>query len=506
MVFNSLLFAVFFAAVLVLYFRLPHRGQNVLLLIASYVFYGTWDWRFCSLLLTSTTVDWWVGLHLDPGKPAAYRKRVLFLSCVFNLGFLGVFKYYGFFVHSFLDAAARFGWHPDVHIVAIALPVGISFYTFQSMSYTIEVYRHHLRPAKSYLEYATFVAFFPHMVAGPIMRATALLPQVQKPRVVTRAHVYEGLRLILWGLYKKMVIADNMALLVDPIFSAPAPYTFSKVFVGVLAFAFQIYGDFSGYSDIARGTASLLGFQLIINFDLPYFATSPQDFWRRWHISLSTWLRDYLYVSLGGNKLGKLRTYVNLELTMLLGGLWHGANWTFVAWGAYHGTLLAVHRGFTEWRRGSRAAAKDVPGGDAHIEKVPPRPATASGAMPATPGPAPHAPWRLTPGWLASVVVMFAFTLYGWLLFRCHTFTQIAAMTHALVAGPLDPRGFVRLGTIAFYSLPLVVVQWAQLSAGDLDVMRHWSVPVQAAFYLFCLYSIILFGVFRGATFIYFQF
>src|SRR5215831_12083215 len=314
MVFNSLLFAVFLAVVLLLYYRLPHRAQNHLILIASYVFYGAWDWRFLSLIWISTTVDWWAGLHLDESKSPAYRKRVLFLSCLFNLGFLGVFKYYGFFVDSFLDLAGWFGWHPNVHLLHIVLPIGISFYTFQSMSYTIEVYRKHLRPSRNLLEYATFVAFFPHMVAGPIMRATSLLPQVQKPRVITRAHIVEGLRLMLWGLYKKMVIADNMALIVDPIFLRPGPYAFGEAFVGVLAFAFQIYGDFSGYSDIARGTASLMGFELIVNFDLPYFATSPQDFWRRWHISLSTWLRDYLYVSLGGNKLGRVRTYVNLEM------------------------------------------------------------------------------------------------------------------------------------------------------------------------------------------------
>ncbi len=472
MVFNSLMFAVFFAAVLLLYFRLPHRGQNLLLLVASYVFYGAWDWRFTSLLFISTTVDWWAGLHLDPDKSPAYRRRVLLLSCVFNLGFLGVFKYYGFFTRSFLDLAARFGLHPDVHIVAIALPIGISFYTFQSMSYTIEVYRNHLRPARSYLEYATFVAFFPHMVAGPIMRATNLLPQVQKPRVVTRAHVMEGLRLMLWGLYKKMVVADNMALIVDPIFARGGPYTFGEVFVGVLAFAFQIYGDFSGYSDIARGTASLLGFQLIVNFDLPYFATSPQDFWRRWHISLSSWLRDYLYVSLGGNRKGHGRTYVNLALTMLLGGLWHGANWTFVAWGAYHGTLLAVHRAIRErW-----------------------------------PLPAGRPVWRERLGRAASIAFMFGLTLYGWLLFRCHTFPQITAMTRALVHGPLDPRALARLGTIAFYAAPLAIVQCVQYAKDDLEFMRVAPVSVQAPVYLFLLYSILLFGAFHGATFIYFQF
>jgi len=504
MVFNSLLFAVFFAVVLVLYFRLPHRGQNLLLLIASYVFYGAWDWRFCSLLAISTTVDWWVGLHLDPARPQSDRRRVLFLSCLFNLGFLGLFKYYGFFMHSFVDLAGRFGWHPNVTILSIALPIGISFYTFQSMSYTIEVYRNHLKPCRNYLEYATFVAFFPHMVAGPIMRATSLLPQVQKPRVVTKAHVYDGLRLILWGLYKKMVIADNMALVADPLFAAPAPYTCGRVVIGVLAFAFQIYGDFSGYSDIARGTASLMGFQLIVNFDLPYFATSPQDFWRRWQISLSTWLRDYLYVSLGGNRLGRLRTYVNLELTMLLGGLWHGASWTFVAWGAYHGTLLAVHRGIEEWR--GHRVRKGTPAG-AMADHVPASPAVAHrGATTPAPGPAPHAPWKFSIGWLASVAFMFVLTLYGWLLFRCHTFTQIAAMTHALVRGPFELGYLGRIGTIAFYTVPLVLVQCAQVASGDLDVTRRWPVAGQTAFFLFLLYSILLFGVFRGATFIYFQF
>jgi len=475
MVFNSLLFGVFFAIFLLLYHRFPHRWQNHLILVASYVFYGAWDWRFLSLIWISTVVDWWVGLHLDPAKPQAYRRRTLLLSCIFNLGFLGFFKYYGFFVSSFIDLAAVFGWHPDIRVLQIVLPIGISFYTFQSMSYTIEVYRNHIGPCRSLLDYATFVAFWPHMVAGPIMRGTTLLPQVQQPRTVTRQQLHDGLRLILWGLYKKMVIADNMALIADPIFARPAPYTFGEVTVGVLAFAFQIYGDFSGYSDIARGCSKLMGFELIVNFNLPYLATSPQDFWRRWHISLSSWLRDYLYVSLGGNRFGRARTYVNLELTMLLGGLWHGASWTFVAWGAYHGTLLAVHRAIEEWR----------------------------GKGPRDAGPARR---EFTFGWFASVAFMFVLTLYGWLLFRCHTFDQIAAMTRALVGGPLGAESFARLGTIAFYCVPLVVVQWFQRTAGDLDVFGRWPVWVQAAFYLFCLYSILLFGVFRGAAFIYFQF
>lgn len=469
MVFNSLLFGLFFIVVLLLYFRLPHRWQNHLILVASYVFYGAWDWRFLSLIWISTTVDWWAGLHLGDDRSPAYRRRVMFLSCLFNLGFLATFKYYGFFIESFIDAAALIGWHPNIKVLQIALPIGISFYTFQSMSYTIEVYRSHLKPAKNLLEYATFVAFFPHMVAGPIMRATSLLPQVQKPRVVTRLQVFDGLRLVLWGLYKKMVIADNMALIADPIFARPGPYTFGEVAVGVVAFAFQIYGDFSGYSDIARGISKLMGFELIVNFDLPYLATSPQDFWRRWHISLSTWLRDYLYVSLGGNRLGRVRTYVNLALTMLLGGLWHGASWTFVAWGAYHGTLLAVHRAISEWR-GDRAGK-----------------GTAL-------------------GWLASVAFMFCLTLYGWLLFRCHTFDQIAQMTRAIFGGPLGADSFVRFGTIAFYALPLVLVQFIQRRSGNLDVVGRAPLWVQVPFYLFCLYSILLFGVFRGAAFIYFQF
>jgi D-alanyl-lipoteichoic acid acyltransferase DltB (MBOAT superfamily) len=473
MVFNSLLFAVFLGVVLLLYYRLPHRWQNHLILVGSYVFYAAWDWRFLSLLWISTTVDWWAGLHLDESRSPAYRKRVLFLSCLFNLGFLGVFKYYGFFVDSFVDLAAWFGWHPNIHLLHIVLPIGISFYTFQSMSYTIEVYRKHLGPSKNLLEYATFVAFFPHMVAGPIMRATSLLPQVQKPRVITRAHIVEGLRLMLWGLYKKMVIADNMALIVDPIFSHAGPWTFGETFVGVLAFAFQIYGDFSGYSDIARGTASLMGFELIVNFDLPYLATSPQDFWRRWHISLSTWLRDYLYVSLGGNQKGRVRTYVNLMLTMLLGGLWHGASWTFVCWGAYHGTLLAVHRAIGELR-GAPAAARPV--------------------------------WRARLGWFASVVFMFALTLYGWLLFRCHHFDQIAGMTRAIFRGPLDLHALQHLGAVGFYALPLVIVQCVQYAKDDLDFWRQAPVWAQTLFYLFCIYSIFLFGAFRGAAFIYFQF
>lgn len=344
MLFNSLVFLVFMAVVLLVYPRLRHRAQNWFLLVASYVFYGYWDWRFLSLLAISTLTDYLVGRTLHRTEDVTKRKRLLAVSVTVNLGLLGFFKYFNFFVDSMGAIIEGFGMEPHVPLLRVLLPVGISFYTFQTLSYTIDVYRRRLEPTDDLLDFAVFVSFFPQLVAGPIERAKNLLPQVAMPRLVDRRMVVTGMNLILMGFFKKIFVADTLAPFVNQVFDDPGTWTSGQLLTGVYAFCFQIYGDFSGYSDIARGVARLLGFELMENFHAPYLSRSPAEYWKRWHVSLSTWLGDYLYIPLGGNRKGEIRTYVNLMVTMLLGGLWHGASWTFVAWGLWNGIYLAAYR------------------------------------------------------------------------------------------------------------------------------------------------------------------
>jgi alginate O-acetyltransferase complex protein AlgI len=343
--FNSLQYGAFFAVVLLVYWRLPRRGQNVLLLVASYIFYGAFDYRFLGLLLLSTGLDYWFGLSISRSDDDRVRRRWLFASLGVNLGILGFFKYFDFFAESAAEMLQRVGL--DVHppLLRILLPVGISFYTFHGISYVFDVYRRHIEPSRSLLDYSVFVAFFPQLVAGPIGRAHLQLPQFGRDRVrPSRERVIESLVLILTGLIKKVVIADGVAAVVAGGFSFASEASALTLLFTAWGFALQIYGDFSGYTDIARGSAWLLGIDLPVNFRQPYLARSITEFWRRWHISLSNWLRDYLYIPLGGNRGSNLATYRNLILTMLLGGLWHGASWTFVVWGGLHGMLLALDR------------------------------------------------------------------------------------------------------------------------------------------------------------------
>lgn len=344
MLFNSIHFLLFLPIVLLGVAVLPARWRNPFLLVASYYFYGSWDWRFLSLIFLTTAVDYTVG-HLmydtrDPGR----RKIILTVAICINLGILGIFKYFNFFVQSAMTALNAVGLHASPWTLSIILPVGISFYTFQSMSYAIDIYRREMEPARHFWDFALYVAYFPQLVAGPIERATHLLPQILQPRPVTAERVNIGLMLMMLGFAKKVLIADTVADDVDRIFADPASRSAGELLRGAYLFAFQIYGDFSGYSDIARGVSELFGVRLMINFNQPYLSQSITEFWRRWHISLSAWLRDYLYVPLGGNRLGEWRTYRNLMLTMLIGGLWHGANWTFVVWGGLNGLYLAVER------------------------------------------------------------------------------------------------------------------------------------------------------------------
>jgi D-alanyl-lipoteichoic acid acyltransferase DltB (MBOAT superfamily) len=344
--FNSFVFVIFFIVVLIVSGLLPHRPRLYFLLVASYFFYGYWRWDYTGLLLLSTLIDYFVALAMgrtgNPGK----RKILLTISMVSNLGLLGVFKYYNFFVSS---VSSWFG--QSAIPLDVLLPVGISFYTFQSMSYTIDVYRGVLEPRKSFVDFALFVSFFPQLVAGPIVRAVDFLPQLYRKPPFNKVQFRSGLHLILRGFIEKVIIADNLAPVVERVYANPANFTMGDLWVATYCFAFQIFCDFAGYTDIARGCAKLLGYEFLENFHRPYLAMNISDFWRRWHISLSTWLRDYLYISLGGSRKGKWKTYRNLFLTMLLGGIWHGANWTFLWWGIFHGVLLIIYHLFNEWRK-----------------------------------------------------------------------------------------------------------------------------------------------------------
>jgi alginate O-acetyltransferase complex protein AlgI len=463
--FTSLAFAVFFVVVYACYLLLARstRAQNALLLVASWVFYGWWDWRFLGLLLASTAVDFCVGLALEREGSPRRRKALLYASLAFSLGTLAVFKYLGFFAESATELLRALGLTPSLPVLHVVLPVGISFYTFQTMSYVVDVYRG--RPAsRSPLELALFVAFFPQLVAGPIERAGHLLGQLARPRVITWDQVSAGTYLIAWGYFKKLVVADHAALVADRVFAPEATFQGLDVVLGVLAFSAQIYGDFSGYTDIARGAAKLFGIELSLNFRLPYLADSPGDFWRRWHISLSAWLRDYLYIPLGGDRGGALRTQRNLLLTMLLGGLWHGAAWHFVLWGLYHGLLLVAYR------------AVDRP--------------TAS---------RPLAVRALRVG------VMFIFTSYGWLLFRAQSFDQIVAMTSSLGLARSPDTAALAWGVLLPVT-PLLVLEAAQQWTGDLLAPLRLPVGLRGAFVGALVLATLAFGARTPIEFIYFQF
>ena len=441
-----------------------------MLLVASYVFYGWWDYRFLSLILISTGVDFWAGKALEASSDDRRRKLIVTISIAMNLGLLGFFKYFNFFIDGAEQMLGGLGWSLNTWHLNIVLPVGISFYTFQTMSYTIDVYRRRMLATHNLLNFAVFVAFFPQLVAGPIERASHLLPQVEKVRRVTSNDWVVGGWLILWGLFKKVVIADNLAVITQEIFMGQADLGAGTVLLGLYAFAFQIYGDFSGYSDIARGVSKWMGFDIMVNFRNPYFALNPQEFWHRWHISLSTWLKDYLYIPLGGSRKGPRRTYINLGLTMLLGGLWHGAAWTFVAWGAYQGALLMGHRAVV----GKHAATPtSVPG------------------------------WL----WLLKVVGMFHLACLGWLLFRAESMGQVAEFLIVLVS---DFRLGAEWSRYALWMVvvctPLFFVQILQEWSGDLLAPLRLSLLPRVALIATCLVMLIGIGHTGGQTFIYFQF
>lgn len=474
MVFNSLHFAAFFVVVYALYRALPHRPQNWLLLVASYYFYAAWDWRFLGLLIGSTVIDYTCAHAIARTDDRTRRRRWLLVSLAFNLGALGFFKYFNFFAGSFAGLLAVFGMHASVTTLDIILPIGISFYTFMTISYVVDVYRRDIAPCDDLLDFAVFVAYFPHLVAGPILRAAKLIPQIAAPRRITTTQLADGAWLIAWGLFQKIFVADNLAKVTEAVFAPTASPTGLEVLLGVYAFAFQIYGDFAGYSNIARGTSKLMGIELNVNFLFPYFVLTPSAFWRHWHISLSTWLRDYLYIPLGGSRGGsEWATRRNLLITMGLGGLWHGAAWNFVVWGVYQGLVLVIYRSAEEIaaRRGRRL------------------------------------PTRPTPGAAALGALMFHVTCYGWLIFRAGSFGQIVSMSTALLTNLVPGPDAARYAwALAAYALPLLVVHAFEAWRDDLLAVFQLPPVWRYAVYGAVLYLMVLFGDFGGSEFIYFQF
>ena len=472
MLFNTGRFALFFLLVFLANWLLGKRwrAQNVVLVLASQWFYACWDYRFLGLLWFSMLVDYFVALRLDASPDARRRKWLISLSVSVQLGILGLFKYLNFFVASGAALLQRLGLGTHPTVLGIVLPVGISFYTFQTMSYTIDVYRRLIPAERNLLSFATFVSLFPQLVAGPIERARRILPQINAPRSLPPEALYAGAKLILFGLYKKVFIADNLAVVVDQAFSQPEALTRAEALLALYAFAFQIYGDFSGYTDIARGTAKLLGFDFALNFRRPYLARNPSDFWQRWHISLSSWLRDYLYIPLGGNQRGSTRTLINLFLTMLLGGLWHGASWTFVLWGAYHGLLLVVHRLLSPLL--SRVRPTGVVGG----------------------------------AWSAlRCVVMFHLVVLGWLPFRAHSLLEVKQVLQGLAArgGDLGDAGTSVKWLCACTALLMLLELADELRPHFLEQRPFWA---RGVVYALVLLSIMIAGAPGGQTFIYFQF
>jgi alginate O-acetyltransferase complex protein AlgI len=485
MFFDTPIYAVFLALVVLIYWRLGWRSQNRMLLAASYIFYGWWDVRFLGLIAASTVVDYYCAKFIAASDDARRRRLLLMLSLVVNLGFLGAFKYFNFFVDSFATVLETLGFgHVPVTTLRILLPPGISFYTFQEVAYIVDVYHRKLEPADSLIEYALFISLFPHLIAGPIQRPSHLLPQVQAPREFDQERFFNGLLLILSGLFRKTVIADNCALVADAVFSGRmGPPNLATTMLGTYAFAWQIYGDFSGYSDIARGSAQLLGFHFMVNFRQPYLATSLQDFWRRWHISLSTWLRDYLYIPLGGNRHGEAMTYRNLLLTMVLGGLWHGANWTFVVWGAIHGAGLAVERFFTRrW-----ASARD----GRSIRRQP--------AVEVAPS-----LFALRP-WLARIVI-FHLVCVAWIFFRAESVSAAFGMLAGLRTFIWEPEYAVALRFLVMFTIPLFVVDLINERRGEEYVFESAIETRRVAVGVALMAVVAVFAANQLNAFIYFRF
>jgi len=465
MTFNSLSFALFLPVFLLLYYAVCSRQRlrDVLLLVGSYFFYMSWYWQYAGLIIISTVIDYFVGRRMHRATSKKERKFLLLVSLCVNLGILAVFKYYNFFIESSHTAFAALGFDIPIGYHQLLLPVGISFYTFQTLSYTIDIYRKQLEPEESLIKFAVFVSFFPQLVAGPIVRAKDFLPQLSRPTFLSSENFNAGLKLVFIGLFKKIIIADLLAyLIVDEVFKDPSAFSSWDLLIGLYAYTFQIYCDFSGYSDIAIGVALMMGFKLAINFNRPYISQNPSDFWRRWHISLSTWLRDYLYIALGGNRGSQWYVARNLVLTMLLGGLWHGAAWNFVIWGAFHGLILVLTRNIVvEERFGVKMALK--------------------------------------------IFINFHLVVFGWLLFRVSDVNNFTAYITGLFefSGGSAVSSLVYMLLLASAFMHFVPKIWHENLIGR--VIDHQGLWVRST-----IYSLMLF-VFIGASigapsFIYFQF
>lgn len=481
MLFNSIEFLLFLPIVFALYwgaFGKNHRWQNAFIVLASYVFYGWWDWRFLILIAFTSFCSWGSGLLIDRNNNEGKIQRakiLLWSNIIVNLLILGVFKYYNFFVQSFVDLFASFGVTLHSSTLKLILPVGISFYTFQALSYSIDVYKKKIEATRDAVAFFAYVSFFPQLVAGPIERATNLLPQILKSRVFKYDEAVDGCRQILWGFFKKVLIADNCAVYVDNVFADYTSYSASTLLFGALMFTFQIYGDFSGYSDIAIGTAKLFGIRLKRNFNVPYFSRNVAEFWKRWHISLNTWFVDYLYIPLGGGRNGKWKKIRNTIVIFLTSGLWHGANWTYVVWGAYHALLFVplILTGDNKKFTGVVAEGKKLPSFKEFLQ----------------------------------ICSTFILVVIGWIIFRASDIHQTIGYIKGLfdksiLSTPYDPLTLLKL--LIFCAI-LVIIEWLQRSKEHgLDI--SFKSPVVR----FAIYFIMLFLVIAGSgspvTFIYFQF
>jgi alginate O-acetyltransferase complex protein AlgI len=478
MLFNSLNFAIFLPIVFILYWFVANKStkhQNILLLVASYFFYASWDWRFLFLLVFSTLLDYYTGLRISATRKPSARRFWFWLSICVNLGFLGVFKYYNFFVLSFSDAVSHLGWHINPWTLSVILPVGISFYTFHGLSYVIDIYNDRIPAERNFITYSVFVSFFPLLVAGPIERATHLLPQIRQKRVFEYSKAADGMRQILWGLFKKIVIADQCATYVNMIFDNPAAYSGSTLVLGAVFFAFQIYCDFSGYSDIALGTARLFGIDLLRNFAFPYFSRDIAEFWRRWHISLSTWFRDYLYVPLGGSKGGTPMRIRNIFIIFLVSGFWHGANWTFIAWGALNALYIMPSIIFKTNRNNLDIVAQG----------------------------------RYLPGLkdVFSIILTFGLTVFAWIFFRSDSLAQAVSYISGILSPSLFSLPAVLPSGLLVLLFAFMLIEWLgreqQYAIARLGLRTHRMVR-------WTLYYMIVIAVlyFAGSEqeFIYFQF
>lgn len=479
MLFNSIDFAIFLPIIFILYWFVTNKNlklQNLLIVIASYIFYGWWDWRFLSLILFSTVIDFLIGISLSKQENKNKRKMLLWTSILINLGFLGFFKYYNFFLDNFITAFSFFGTDINANSLNIILPVGISFYTFQTLSYTIDVYKRKLEPTKEFIAFSAFVSFFPQLVAGPIERATNLLPQFYTKRHFDYSKAVNGMRQILWGLFKKIVIADNCAQYANIIFNNSSEYSGSTLVLGAIFFTFQIYGDFSGYSDIAIGTSRLFGFNLKQNFAFPYFSRDIAEFWRRWHISLSTWFRDYLYIPLGGSRGGPWNKIRNVFIIFFVSGFWHGANWTFIVWGALN-ALYFLPVFITNNNRNNL----DVVAQGRHLPCV---------------------------REFLLMSLTFGLTVFAWIFFRAenlgHAFKYISQIFSSSIFSipELRPRN------ITLFICFLIAIEWVGRNNKFALENLHFRCPriIRYFTYIFLATAILLFSGGKEQAFIYFQF